>query len=99
MLDVWVCASCHSINRERAARCYKCDAPRAQATGEGEGSRPRRALLARMASPYRSTIELAVLAGVFLLIFVGVEIWATIARLGRRPSPSPVASARGASHL
>jgi uncharacterized protein DUF4328 len=78
MLDVWVCSTCHSINRERATRCYKCDAPRGQATGEGEGSRPRRALLARMAAPYRSTVELAILAGLFLLIFVGVEIWATI---------------------
>ncbi len=78
MLDVWVCSNCHSINRERATRCYKCEAPRTAATGEGEGSRPRRALLARMVSPYRSTLELAVLAGLFLLIFVGVEIWATI---------------------
>lgn len=85
MLDVWVCSSCHSINRERATRCYKCEAPRAQATGEGEGSRPRRALLARMASPYRSTVELAVLAGLFLLIFVGVEIWATIEEAGWIP--------------
>jgi len=85
MLDIWVCSSCHSINRERATRCYKCDAPRAQATGEGEGSRPRRAILARIASPYRSTLELAVLAGLFLLIFVGVEIWSTVQEAGWIP--------------
>ena len=78
MLDVWVCSNCHSINRERATRCYKCDAPRTAATGEGQGSRPRRAILARITSPYRSTVELAVFAGLFLLIFVGVEIWSTL---------------------
>ena len=78
MLDVWVCSSCHSINRERAVRCYKCNAPRATATGEGEGLRPSRAIVARLASPYRSTVELAILAGLFLLIFVGIEAWATI---------------------
>ncbi len=78
MLDIWVCSSCHSINRERALRCYKCDAPRAAATGEGEGLRSSRAIVARIGSPYRSTVELAVLAGLFLLIFVGIEAWATV---------------------
>lgn len=78
MLDIWVCSSCHSINRERAVRCYACNEPRAAATGEGEGLRPRRAIVARIGSPYRSTVELAILAGLFLLIFVGIEAWATV---------------------
>ena len=78
MLDIWVCSSCHSINRERAVTCYKCGAPRADATGEGEGRRPGRAIIARLSSPYRSTIELAILAGLFLVIFVGIEAWSTL---------------------
>ena len=77
MLDIWVCSSCHSINRERATTCYKCAAPRAAATGEGEGLRSSRAIVARLGAPYRSTLELAVLAGLFLLIFVGIELWST----------------------
>jgi Domain of unknown function (DUF4328) len=78
MLDVWVCSSCHSINRERATNCYKCDAPRSDATGEGAGMRPRRAIIARITSPYRSTVELALLAALFILILVGLEIWNTV---------------------
>jgi hypothetical protein len=78
MLDIWVCATCHSINRERAERCYSCNAPRTAATGEGSGLRPSRAIVARIASPYRSTVEIALLAALFLLIFVGIEAWATV---------------------
>lgn len=26
MTGVWVCSTCHSINRQRGARCYKCGA-------------------------------------------------------------------------
>ncbi|HEX8026592.1 MAG TPA: zinc finger Ran-binding domain-containing protein [Candidatus Limnocylindrales bacterium] len=85
MLDIWVCSSCHSVNRERATSCYKCGAPRAAATGEGGGRRESRAIMARIASPYRSTVELAVLAGLFLLIFVGVELWSTVWEAGWVP--------------
>jgi len=77
VLDIWVCSSCHSINRERATKCYKCGAPRAAATGEGEGLRESRAIVARLGGGYRSTLELAVLSALFLLIFVGLELWST----------------------
>ena len=26
MTDIWVCGTCHSINRQRNAKCYKCGA-------------------------------------------------------------------------
>ena len=35
MTDIWVCSSCHSINRQRNAKCYKCGTSQTQATGEG----------------------------------------------------------------
>jgi len=78
MLDVWVCSTCHSLNRERSTVCYKCGGPRHQSTGEGEGLRPARAIQARLVSGYRSTTELAVLAGFLILVVVGIEIYATI---------------------
>lgn len=78
MLDIWVCGSCHSINRERATVCYKCGGPRAKATGEGEGLRPTRAIKARLSSGYRSTIELAMLASFAILLVVGAEIYTTV---------------------
>ena len=85
MLDVWVCSSCHSVNRERATRCYKCDSPRSAATGEGEGLRPKRALLARITTPYRSTLELALVAGLLIFILVGLEIWWTLLEARQMP--------------
>jgi hypothetical protein len=78
MLDVWVCGNCHSINRERATVCYKCGGPREKATGEGEGLRPARAIQARLSSGYRSTIELAMVASVAILLVVAAEIYTTI---------------------
>jgi hypothetical protein len=78
VLDVWVCSSCHSLNRERATVCYKCGGPREQSTGEGEGLRPGRAIQTRLVSGYRSTIELAILAGFLILVVVGIEVYATI---------------------
>jgi hypothetical protein len=78
MLDVWVCGSCHSINRERATACYKCGGPREKATGEGEGLRPVRAIQARLRSGYRSTTELAIFAAFAILVVVGAEIYATV---------------------
>ena len=78
MLDVWVCSNCHSLNRERSTVCYKCGGPREQSTGEGEGLRPARAIQARLVTGYRSTIELAILAGFLILVVVGIEIYTTI---------------------
>jgi hypothetical protein len=78
VLDVWVCSTCHSLNRERSTVCYKCGGPREQSTGEGEGLRPARAIQARLVSGYRSSLELAMLAGFLILVVVGIEIYTTV---------------------
>ncbi len=78
MLDIWVCSNCHSINRERSKSCYKCGGPRTAATGEGAQLRPGRALQARLASPYRRTTFLAILTGLFILVVVGLQVYATV---------------------
>jgi hypothetical protein len=78
MLDVWVCSSCHSLNRERSTACYKCGGPREQSTGEGEGLRPGRAIQARLVSGYRSSLELAMVAGFLILVVVAIEIYTTV---------------------
>lgn len=68
MLDIWVCSNCHSINRQRAPKCYKCGAPQqTAATGEGEGMRLERAIQARIVSTYRSAAPLALVASFLLL--------------------------------
>ncbi|HEV2005704.1 MAG TPA: hypothetical protein VGQ85_03745, partial [Candidatus Limnocylindrales bacterium] len=58
--------------------CYKCGGPRENSTGEGEGLRPGRAIQARLVSGYRSSIELAMLAGFLILVVVGIEIYTTV---------------------
>jgi hypothetical protein len=78
VLDTWVCSSCHSINREREPRCYKCRGPRSEATGEGAGLRPVRAIEARLANPYHSTVELAILAAALILGVIAIEIYTTV---------------------
>jgi hypothetical protein len=55
MLDVWVCSKCHSVNRERSSRCYKCGGPRSDATGQGATLRQERAINARLVAPVRNT--------------------------------------------
>jgi hypothetical protein len=74
MLDVWVCATCHSINRERDARCYHCHGPRQAATGEGEGRREERAIVARLTNPVRSTTGIAVVAALLVVFAVALDL-------------------------
>jgi hypothetical protein len=78
MLDVWVCSTCHSINRERSTTCYKCGSPRPRSTGVGEGLRPHRAIQARLVSGHKDTTTLAVLTAFLILVVVGLEIYITI---------------------
>jgi hypothetical protein len=86
MLDIWVCGECHSVNRERADRCYKCRAPRvASATGQGSVRREERALVARLTSPVRSSLELGVLAALLILLVIGLEVRTTLLELDALP--------------
>jgi hypothetical protein len=86
MLDIWVCGECHSVNRERADRCYKCRAARvASATGQGSVRREERALVARLTSPVRSSLELGVLAALLILLVIGLEVRTTWLELEALP--------------
>lgn len=54
MTDIWVCGSCHSINRQRSKRCYKCGAEQAvAATGEMASHRQEQAIALRHIVAYR----------------------------------------------
>lgn len=85
MLDVWVCGTCHSVNRERADRCYKCGGPRSDATGQGSEFRQERAIQARLVAPVRNTLPLALVAIAFILCVVGFEIATTVIEVQTAP--------------
>jgi hypothetical protein len=75
MTDVWVCATCHSINRQRNPTCYKCGARQdTSATGQLADLRTERAIIQRGAKRYRSSLGFAILAGVFILMVAGLGI-------------------------
>ena len=68
MTDVWVCGTCHSLNRQRNARCYKCGAKQVEAdTGVLADTRTRLALQQRTAVRYRSSMLRALIASGFIL--------------------------------
>ena len=67
MTDIWVCSSCHSINRQRDQRCYKCGAGQEEATGALADVRTQLALETRTAVRYRSSWLRAVVASAFIL--------------------------------
>jgi hypothetical protein len=73
MTDVWVCGECHSINRQRDNRCYKCGARQeAAATGELATHRQEQAIATRAVIGYRPAAPLGLAAAIFLLGLVAV---------------------------
>jgi hypothetical protein len=75
MTDVWVCGECHSINRQRDSRCYKCGARQAAAaTGELATHRQEQAIATRTFVAYRPALALAIAAAIFLLGLAAVSI-------------------------
>ncbi len=75
MTDIWVCGSCHSINRQRGKRCYKCGAAQeAAATGEMANLRQEQAIISRTVVAYRPALALALAATLFLLVFAFVSV-------------------------
>jgi hypothetical protein len=73
MNDIWVCATCNSVNRQRSSSCYKCHAPQAQATGAMADHRIEAAVIQRTAARYRSS---------WLLFFVASSLIAAVAVFG-----------------
>jgi hypothetical protein len=75
MTDIWVCGTCHSINRQRSSRCYKCGAEQAiAATGEMATHRQEQAIASRHVVAYRPAAALGMAAAIFLLGLAAVSI-------------------------
>jgi predicted ester cyclase len=75
MTDIWVCGSCHSLNRLRAARCYKCGAAqKTTATGDMATHRQEQAIAMRWVVPYRPAAALGMVASFFLLGVAAISV-------------------------
>ena len=75
MTDIWVCSNCHSINRQRNARCYKCGSKQeSAATGEMATHRQEQAIINRTVVAYRPAAALGLATAVFLLGLVAVNV-------------------------
>jgi hypothetical protein len=75
MTDIWVCSNCHSINRQRGKRCYKCGADQeTAATGEMSTLRQEQAIVSRTVVKYRPAAALGLGASIFLLGLAAVAI-------------------------
>lgn len=83
MTDIWVCSTCHSVNRQRNPKCYKCGASQAQAaTGVLADVRLETALANRTVVRYRSSWLRALVASVLILAFAALGIILLLASLG-----------------
>ena len=81
MNDIWVCAACKSINRERDRRCYKCQAPaEAAMTTAGPGLRVETAVANRAVQGYRPTLVIAVVAGVLIAAVAVLGLYLVVAQ-------------------
>jgi Domain of unknown function (DUF4328) len=75
MTDIWVCGNCHSINRQRGNRCYKCGASQeTAATGAMSTLRQEEAIINRTVVKYKPAAALGLAASIFLLGLVGVAV-------------------------
>jgi Domain of unknown function (DUF4328) len=81
MTDVWVCSTCHSINRQRNGSCYKCGAAQSAATGEMSGLRAEAAVANRAVGRYRSSRWLFVLAATLMVGFAVAGIFEVVTSL------------------
>jgi hypothetical protein len=69
MTDIWVCSTCHSINRQRGSTCYKCGAPQSAAVEVLADVRTELAMQSRAAVPYRTSILRAIVAAAFIVAY------------------------------
>lgn len=83
MTDIWVCGNCHSINRQRGNRCYKCGASQEKAaTGEMSTLRQEEAIISRTVVRYRPAAALGLATSIFLLGLAAVSIVLMIESIG-----------------
>jgi hypothetical protein len=78
--DIWVCASCRSVNKARAKQCYNCRTPRdlaavdptqMEVTGHGQ-------VRAVALPPFRSSRGRALLASVLILAVAVLQVVSTV---------------------
>ena len=82
MTDIWVCGTCHSINRQRNNKCYKCGSAQATAaTGEMATHRQEQAIAVRTVARYRPARALLFAAAIFIVGLAAVSILAIVATL------------------
>lgn len=81
MTDIWVCATCLSVNRERNDRCYKCGAAKADGADAGPALRVRAAVTNRATIPYHSAALFALVASILILAVAAMGIVILIASL------------------
>ena len=90
MTDIWVCASCHSINRQRDRRCYKCGTRQAdgaaQIPGIGAGLRVESALVNRVYHGYQSAWPFAVVASVLVLAVALMDVVLLVLNVAAAPA-------------
>jgi hypothetical protein len=82
MTDIWVCSACHSINRQRNAKCYKCGASQSKATGEGSTLRVENALASRSLVRYRSAWLRGLIASLLILVVTVLGVVEILVSLG-----------------
>jgi hypothetical protein len=82
MTDIWVCSACHSINRQRNAKCYKCGASQSKATGEGSTLRVENALASRSLVRYRSAWLRGLIASLLILVVTVLGVIEILVSLG-----------------
>lgn len=79
-VDIWVCASCRSVNKARAKQCYNCRTPRdlaavdptqMEVTGHGQ-------VRAVALPPFRSSRGRALLASVLILAVAILQVGSTV---------------------
>ena len=87
MNDVWVCASCKSINRRRDDRCYKCAGRRDAAMApEGPDVRVTSAVANRAARGYSSSLPFAVITAALILGVAAMGFVLVILQLQSMPA-------------
>lgn len=74
MTDIWVCGTCHSINRQRDSSCYKCGAPQSGAINALVDVRTDLAIQTRARVPYRSSLIRGLLAAILIVAYAVLEV-------------------------
>jgi hypothetical protein len=89
MTDIWVCANCHSINRQRDKRCYKCGTSQVEGAASMPGSGPelrmQAAIVNRQYRGYQSAWPLAVVASVLVLALAAMDVLLLVLNLAAEP--------------